>query len=88
LSLISQFYIAKNSTKGHFLEGKSNLQMMLQKIPLTEDERVAVEEGIDLFEKLCQKLVDVPTLAGPTPRELATNDQRSLPVLPACGSPS
>jgi hypothetical protein len=78
-----QFYIAKDSAKGHFLESKSNLEIMLQKIPLTEDERGAVEEGIDLFDKLCQKLIDVPTPAGPTPRELATDGRRSLPVLPA-----
>jgi hypothetical protein len=78
-----QFYIAKDSAKGHFLESQSNLQTMLQKIPLTEDERAAVEEGIDLFDKLCQKLIDVPTPAGPTPRELAVDGRRSLPVLPA-----
>ena len=76
------FYVAKDSAKGQFIEGQSNLMRMLQKIPLTEDERAAVEEGIDLFEKLCQKLADVLTPAGPTPRELALDKRCSLPVLP------
>jgi len=56
---------------------------MLQKIPLTEDERAAVEEGIDLFEKLCQKLADVPTPYDFTPRELGVVARRELPVLSA-----
>jgi hypothetical protein len=43
---------------------------MLQEIPLTEDERAAVEEGIEALEKLSAQLVDVPTPAGPTPRQL------------------
>ena len=37
-------------------------------IPLTEDERAAVEEGASAIEQL----VDVPAPAGPTPGELAT----------------
>jgi hypothetical protein len=43
---------------------------MLQKIPLIEDERKAVEEGVEFMEKLCNKLADVPTPTGPTPREI------------------
>jgi integrase len=77
------FYVAKDSTKGQFIEGQSNLMRMLQKIPLTEDERAAVEEGIDLFEKLCQKLADVPTPDGFTPLELGVVARRELPVLSA-----
>lgn len=64
------FYVAKDSSKGQFIEGQANLIRMIQSIPLTEDERAAVEEGIDLFERLCNKLADVPTPVGPTPREL------------------
>jgi len=77
------FYVAKDSAKGQFIEGQANLMQMAQRIPLTEDERAAVEEGIDLFERLCRKLADVPTPAGQTPRELAIDERRSLPVLPA-----
>lgn len=65
-----QFYVPKDSAKGQFIEGQANLQQMLQRIPLTDDERAAVEEGMELFESLCQRLADVPTPAGPTPRQL------------------
>jgi len=65
-----QFYVPKDSAKGQFIEGQANLQQMLQHIPLTDEERAAVEEGVDLFESLCRRLADVPTPAGPTPRQL------------------
>lgn len=65
-----QFYVPKDSAKGQFIEGQANLQLMLQHIPLTDDERAAVEEGVEIFESLCQRLADVPTPAGPTPRQL------------------
>lgn len=75
------FYVAKDSAKGHFLESQVNLQSMLQKIPLTEDERAAVEEGVELFKKLCSKLADVPTPGGPTPNELTEARRRRLPIV-------
>lgn len=65
-----QFYVPKDSAKGQFIEGQANLQLMLERIPLTEDERAAVEEGVEMFESLCQRLVDVPTPAGPTAGQL------------------
>jgi integrase len=64
------FYIPKESSQAQILEGKAHLQRMLQEIPLTEDERAAVEEGIEALEKLSAQLADVPTPAGPTPRQL------------------
>lgn len=65
-----QFYVPKDSSIGQLIEGQANLQQMLQRIPLTEDERAAVEEGVEMFESLCQRLADVPTPAGPTARQL------------------
>jgi hypothetical protein len=41
------FYLPKNSSRAQMLEAKGNLQQMLQKIPLTDDERAAVEEGVE-----------------------------------------
>lgn len=64
------FYIPKESSQAQILEGKAHLQRMLQEIPLTEDEQAAVEEGIEALEKLSAQLADVPTPAGPTPRQL------------------
>lgn len=43
---------------------------MLATIPLTDDERAAVDDGQLALDRLLEQLVDVPTPAGPTPREL------------------
>ncbi|MBN3891044.1 MAG: site-specific integrase [Nostoc sp. JL31] len=64
------FYIPKDSSKAQILESKTNLQRMLQEIPLTEEERAAVEEGIEAMSMLSAKLTDEPTPSGQTPREL------------------
>jgi hypothetical protein len=64
------FYLAKASSRAQLLEARANLQRMLQEIPLQEEERAAVEDGLAAVEGLYNKLIDVPTPAGPTPREL------------------
>ena len=64
------FYRPKNSAAALFLEGKNNLLRLQQDIPLTEAEANAVEDGVNAFEKLLAQLTDVPTPAGPTPRQL------------------
>jgi hypothetical protein len=43
---------------------------LLQEIPLGEAEQAAVEDGVAAYQKLLSKLSDVPTPAGPTPRQL------------------
>ena len=43
---------------------------MLVSIPLTDDEQAAVEDGQAALDHLLQRLADVPTPAGTTPREL------------------
>ncbi len=65
------FYVPKGSTKVQLLEAKGNLQRMLAGIPLMDDERAAVEEGAEALDRLLARLADVPTPAGPTPRQLA-----------------
>jgi len=37
---------------------------------LVDAELAAVEDGLSAYEQLLAKLVDVPTPAGPTPRQL------------------
>jgi integrase len=64
------FYTPKDSTKAQLLEAKDNLQRMRATIPLTDDERAAVDDGHTAVTKLLDRLADVPTPAGPTPREL------------------
>ena len=64
------FYTPKNSTKGQLLEAKENLEHMLTSIPLTDDERAAVDYGQAALDSLLSRLSDVPTPAGSTPREI------------------
>jgi hypothetical protein len=66
------FYRPKTSTEGHLLEGKANLLRLRQHIPLQEMEIAAIDDGIAAFDSLLDRLADVPTPAGPTPRELQT----------------
>jgi hypothetical protein len=68
------FYVAKGSTRAQLLEGKANLQRMRQEIPLSDSEIAAVEDGLAALGKLLDKLADVATPAGPTPRELGTSE--------------
>lgn len=68
------FYVPKGSSRAQMLEGKTNLQRLLQEIPLTEDEEAAVRDGVAAYEKLLAQLVDIPTPAGPTPRQLGQRE--------------
>jgi hypothetical protein len=43
---------------------------MLANIPLTEDEQAAVDEGQAALDQLLERLIDIPTPNGATPREL------------------
>jgi hypothetical protein len=43
---------------------------MLAAIPLTEDERPAVDDGRTAIDALLDRLTDIPTPVGPLPREL------------------
>lgn len=64
------------------IEGKANLIHMLEFVSLTEDEKLLVTEGIELHQELIEKLVDIPTPAGPTPRELEQSRQPETKVIP------
>lgn len=73
------FYVPKDSMRAQLLEGKTNLSRMREEIPLTDEEVAAVEEGIGLHDKLLDCLSDVPTPAGPTPRQLGLVPLSSKP---------
>jgi hypothetical protein len=73
------FYRPKPSTKPLLIEGKTGLLRLKQEIPLTEAEVAAVDDGVIAFDKLLTQLVDVPTPAGPTPRQLEEH-RTSLPT--------
>ena len=56
------FYTPKGSTKAQLLEAKDNLQRMLASIPLTDDERAAVDDGHAALDALLE-----PTRRRPHP---------------------
>lgn len=64
------FYTPKDSSKGQLLEAKDNLQRMLATIPLTDEEQAAVDDGQTALDQLLERLADVPTPSGATPRQL------------------
>jgi integrase len=64
------FYLPKPSSRTQLLEAKTGLQRMLVEIPLTDDERAAVEGDQNAVHNLIDRLTDVATPAGPTPRSL------------------
>jgi integrase len=76
------FYRPKTGSMEQLVEGKANLVRMLEFVSLTEDEQLLISEGIDLHQALIEKLVDVPTPAGPTPRELAAQQQGERKIIP------
>jgi hypothetical protein len=82
------FYVPKDSTKAQLLEAKGNLQRMLTEIRLTDDERAAVTDGAIAVNTLSERLADVPTPTGPTPRELAERSFIPLSSLKASFVPT
>jgi hypothetical protein len=63
------FYTPKGSSKAQLLQAKENLHKMRAMIPLTEDEQAAVDDGSAALDRLPDRLADIPTPAGPTPRQ-------------------
>jgi len=76
------FYTPKASSKGQLLEARDNLQRMLATIPLTDDERAAVDDGHAALDKLLDRLGDVPTPAGPTPHQISNHSPATATQLP------
>jgi hypothetical protein len=74
------FYTPKGPSRAQMLEARANLQRMLANIPLTDDERAAVEDGEDALGALLARLADIPTPAGPMPLEIGA--QRTVTLLP------
>ena len=67
------FYRPKPSTLQANAEAVTHLRQMTQMqqvLTLTDDELAAVTEGAELLQALVDKLKDVPTPGGPTPRQL------------------
>jgi len=67
------FYVPRESTRAQAVEAKVNLVRMLQEIPLLDEERAAVEDGVAAMTKLANGLRDVATPDGRTPAEIAVS---------------
>ena len=76
------YYRPKESLMDQLVEGKANLVRMLEFVSLTEDEKLLVTEGVELHQALIEKLQDLPTPAGPTPRELEASRKLEQKVIP------
>ena len=76
------FYVPKVSTRAQLLEAQASLPRMLVTIPLTDDERAAVDDGANAVERLLARLADTPTPAGPTPREIQPPSGPLLSIKP------
>jgi hypothetical protein len=72
------FYVPKDSAKAQLLQARTNLLRMKQEIPLLEDELAALDNDVAAIDRLCRRLADVPSPAGPTPRELRASTLISL----------
>ena len=76
------FYTPKDSSKAQLLEAKENLQRMLASVPLTDDEQAAVDDGQAALDRLLERLIDVPTPDGATPREIGVSATATqLPII-------
>jgi integrase len=76
------YYCPKDALKDQLVEGQAHLVRMLEFVSLTEDEKLLVSEGIELHQALIERLADVPTPAGPTPRELEASRKLGQKVIP------
>ncbi|MBL1102740.1 hypothetical protein [Streptomyces coffeae] len=68
------FHVPKNSSRGQLLAVKDGITQMLKQLDLTDDKRDALNGDLEAVTALAERLADVPTPAGPTPRELGAAD--------------
>jgi len=64
------FFKPKESGRVQLLEAKSNLLRLLREVPLTDDERAAVDGDLAALDRLAARLAQQPTPSGQTPEEL------------------
>jgi integrase len=76
------FYLPKPSSEAQLLEAKDGIQRMLVQVPLTEEERAAVEDDQTAVVRLIDLLANVATPAGPTPHELDARRPQTAPLPP------
>lgn len=64
------FYQPKEAMEELLNEGKVNLSRMMREIKLTDEEKSAVEDGVEALNKLTARLAHIPSPDGQTPQQL------------------
>ena len=83
------FNLPKSSAKGAALAARSSLTRLLEEVPLSPDERAAVEGDADKLDRLLVRLKDVPALDGKTPVQIRqASEQRDEGVTKRGRSPT
>lgn len=54
---------------------------MREAIPLTDEMVAAIDDGLESIQRLLDRLADIPTLSGETPRDLGTVNERHLNLI-------
>jgi len=54
------FYVPKESARGPWLETRDGFLKMLQEIPLSDEERAAVDGDVEALNRLLEHLNEVP----------------------------
>ncbi|WP_433715607.1 hypothetical protein ACQP2U_17355 [Nocardia sp. CA-084685] len=75
------FYTPRNPAKADSCKRNRTRQRMLVSIALTDDEQTAVEDGRAALDQLLQRRADVPSPAGPTPRQFNAVGAIQLPIV-------
>lgn len=69
------FYVPRESDRGLWLQTRDGLLRLLQEIPLSDEERAAVDGDVQALSRLLERLSDVPT-----PSECQRQEQPLIPV--------
>ena len=67
------FYRPRDSSLAQLLDAKDNILRFVQQIPLSDEERAAVDGDLAAIDRLTRQLADRPTPSGQTPAELGTS---------------
>ena len=71
------FYVPKTSDHGRWLQTRDSLLKMLQEIPLSDEERAAVDGDIEALNRLLERLKEVPP---PSKTQQNTSSQSIIAV--------
>lgn len=74
------FYRPKSAMQMLLDEAKQHLLSMKRELSLTDEELATIDQDLVANDRLIAALADVPTPAGPTPRQIETWQQNMIPV--------